>query len=72
MKTFGIIVLPGSNCDSDCFYAVRDYLNQDAQYVWHEERNLDKYDVLMIQVVFPTVITYDLALWRVFHQLWMP
>jgi len=48
MKTFGIIVLPGSNCDSDCFYAVRDYLNQDAQYVWHEERNLDKYDVLMI------------------------
>lgn len=48
MKTFGIIVLPGSNCDSDCFYAVRDYLNQDAQYVWHEETNLDKYDVLMI------------------------
>ena len=48
MKTFGIIVLPGSNCDSDCFYAVRDYLNQDARYVWHEERDLDKYDVLMI------------------------
>jgi phosphoribosylformylglycinamidine synthase len=48
MKKFGIIVLPGSNCDSDCFYAVRDYLMQDAEYVWHEEKNLDKYDVLMI------------------------
>jgi len=48
MKTFVIIVLPCSNCDSDCFYAVRDYLNQDARYVWHEERDLDKYDVLMI------------------------
>ncbi|WP_018962539.1 phosphoribosylformylglycinamidine synthase subunit PurQ [Coprothermobacter platensis] len=48
MKKFGIIVLPGSNCDSDCFYAVRDYLEQDAEYVWHEENNLDRYDVLMI------------------------
>jgi len=72
MKTFGIIVLPGSNCDSDCFYAVRDYLNQDARYVWHEERDLDKYDVLMIPGGFSYGITYDLALWLVFHRLWTP
>ena len=45
---FGIIVFPGTWSDADCFYAVHDIMNQEAEYVWHKETNLDKFDCLVI------------------------
>lgn len=45
---FAVIVFPGSNCDADCFHAVRDGLNQEVDYVWHQDDDLSRYDVIML------------------------
>lgn len=45
---FAVVVFPGSNCDVDCFHAVRDGLNQEVEYVWHQDDDLSKYDVIML------------------------
>jgi len=45
---FGIIQFPGSTCDYDCFYALRDTLKVDAEFIWHEETDLSNYDCIML------------------------
>ncbi|MEW5758646.1 MAG: phosphoribosylformylglycinamidine synthase subunit PurQ [Candidatus Omnitrophota bacterium] len=45
---FGVIVFPGSNCDQDCFYVVKDVLQQPVEYVWHKETHLNNFDCLII------------------------
>lgn len=44
----GILVFPGSNCDSDTYRAARDVLGQGVRYVWHEERTLEGLDVVIL------------------------
>lgn len=45
---FGVIVFPGSNCDSDCYYALRDAVGVDVEYVWHQERSLNGLDAVVL------------------------
>jgi phosphoribosylformylglycinamidine synthase len=45
---FAVIVFPGSNCDEDMYYAVRDGLGQEVDYVWHEETDLSGYDAILL------------------------
>ena len=45
---FGIVVFPGSNCDHDCFYAVKDVLNKQVSYIWHKDTKLDDYDCIIV------------------------
>jgi phosphoribosylformylglycinamidine synthase subunit PurQ / glutaminase len=45
---FGVIVFPGSNCDADCLWALKDVLGENAEYVWHESRSISKYDSIII------------------------
>ncbi len=45
---FGIVVFPGTWSDTDCFYVVKDLLDQEADYVWHQEESLTKYDCLIL------------------------
>ena len=45
---FGILVFPGTWSDTDCYYAVKDVLHQEADYVWHQETNLDGYDCVIV------------------------
>jgi phosphoribosylformylglycinamidine synthase len=45
---FAVIRFPGSNCDQDAYYAVRDVLCRPVEYVWHEERSLDGFDVVIL------------------------
>ncbi len=45
---FGILVFPGTWSDTDCYYAVNTVLNQEAAYVWHQERSLDGYDCVIV------------------------
>lgn len=47
MKT-GIIVFPGSNCDTDCAHAVRVVTGRDAEFVWHKETTLKKFDLVIL------------------------
>lgn len=45
---FGIIVFPGSNCDQDCFNAVKNICGQEAVFLWHKERDLAGCDSIII------------------------
>jgi phosphoribosylformylglycinamidine synthase len=45
---FGIVVFPGTWSDTDCGYVVKDILEQEASYVWHQERNLSSYDCVIL------------------------
>lgn len=45
---FGIVVFPGTNCDRDCYHVVRHVLGCEAQFVWHEERSLNAFDVVIL------------------------
>ena len=47
MKT-AVIVFPGSNCDHDAYHVVKKILDKNADFVWHKERSLQKYDFILI------------------------
>jgi phosphoribosylformylglycinamidine synthase subunit PurQ / glutaminase len=45
---FAVIVFPGSNCDVDMYKAVEDCLGQSVEYVWYTEKDLSRFDALLI------------------------
>ena len=45
---FGIVVFPGTNCEMDTFHALREVVGEQADYIWHQERDLSHYDAVMI------------------------
>ena len=45
---FGVVVFPGSNCDHDAFCAVENALGQEAAFLWHESRDLEGSDVVIL------------------------
>ncbi len=44
---FGVVVFPGSNCDADCYHAVKD-LGHRVDYIWHQDRDLKGSDCVII------------------------
>ncbi len=45
---FAVVVFPGSNCDHDCFHAIKDVLKQPVKYIWHKETSLGNIDSIII------------------------
>lgn len=45
---FGIVVFPGSNCDHDIVYVLRDILEQEVELLWHKDNNLKNVDAIII------------------------
>jgi phosphoribosylformylglycinamidine synthase I len=45
---FAVIVFPGSNCDVDMYHAIQDELGEEVEYVWHDTKNLDGYDAILL------------------------
>lgn len=45
---FGIIVFPGTWSDGDCYYSIHDVLGYEAEYVWHKETDLSRYDCVVL------------------------
>jgi len=45
---FGILQFPGSNCDQDAYYTVRDILGLPVEYLWHQETDLRGADVIIV------------------------
>jgi phosphoribosylformylglycinamidine synthase len=37
---FGVVVFPGSNCDSDAYYATSVSANSEAKYLWHKDTEI--------------------------------
>jgi len=45
----GVIVFPGSNCDRDAYYALRDVLGYEVDYLWHADRtDLSDYGLVIV------------------------
>lgn len=46
---FGVVVFPGSNCDADCYHVVKEVINKDVDYIWHQSEKLEKnYDCIIL------------------------
>jgi phosphoribosylformylglycinamidine synthase I len=45
---FGVVVFPGSNCDADTYYAIRDVLQQPVEYIWHQDNDLHGVDCVIL------------------------
>lgn len=45
---FAVIVFPGSNCDVDMFHSIQDELGEQVEYVWHDAKNLEEYDGILL------------------------
>ncbi len=45
---FGVIRFPGSNCDQDAYYTIKDVLGQPVEYLWHAEANLKGVDCVIV------------------------
>ncbi len=43
-----VVVFPGSNCDTDCFHALRDVMKTPVEFVWHKERAFPKVDLVVL------------------------
>jgi len=45
---FGVVRFPGSNCDQDAYYVIRDVLRQPVDYIWHQESSVRGYDCIIL------------------------
>jgi len=45
---FGVVIFPGSNCDHDTLYVLRDVSKQDAIFLWHKEHDLKNVDCVIL------------------------
>ncbi|MCX6345637.1 MAG: phosphoribosylformylglycinamidine synthase subunit PurQ [Armatimonadetes bacterium] len=45
---FGVVQFPGSNCDQDAYYAVRDVLKQPVEYIWHQSTDVSGFDCIIL------------------------
>src|ERR1700712_5058511 len=44
----GVIVFPGSNCDHDAWYAFRENLHHEAEFIWHDSASLNNVDAVIL------------------------
>lgn len=45
---FGVVVFPGSNCDHDTYYVLREVFRQDTVYLWHKNHDLKNVDCVLL------------------------
>lgn len=45
---FGVVIFPGSNCDHDTLYVLRDIFMQDTIFLWHKEHDLKRVDCVIL------------------------
>lgn len=45
---FGIVVFPGTNCDTDAWHALHDGMGAPVDYIWHEDTDLTRFDCIIL------------------------
>ena len=45
---FGVVTFPGSNCDYDCYNAVKRVLKQPVEFIWHADTGLGHLDCVIL------------------------
>lgn len=48
MSKFGVVIFPGSNCDQDMIYALRNIMGQDVVELWHKDKDLKNCDFIIL------------------------
>lgn len=45
---FGVVIFPGSNCDRDTVYVLRNVLEQEVVELWHKDTDIQDVDVIIL------------------------
>ncbi|MCK5707689.1 MAG: phosphoribosylformylglycinamidine synthase subunit PurQ [Candidatus Aureabacteria bacterium] len=45
---FGVVVFPGSNCNEDCYWALKNDIGVDVRYIWHKSTEIDDLDAIVL------------------------
>ena len=45
---FGVVVFPGSNCDMDMVYVLKDIMKQEVVKLWHKDTDLQNCDFIVL------------------------
>lgn len=45
---FGVVIFPGSNCDHDMIYVLKNILNQEVVKLWHKDTDLQNVDFVVL------------------------
>ncbi|HKL07220.1 MAG TPA: phosphoribosylformylglycinamidine synthase subunit PurQ [Bacteroidales bacterium] len=45
---FGVVIFPGSNCDQDMIYVLRNILEQEVIELWHKDTDLQNVDAIVL------------------------
>lgn len=45
---FGVVVFPGSNCDQDMIYVLRNIMGQETVELWHKDHSLQGCDLIVL------------------------
>ena len=45
---FGVIIFPGSNCDYDSYWVVKNVLNEEVTFLWHQQSSLEGCDCIIL------------------------
>ena len=45
---FGVVVFPGSNCDYDTLYVLKDVMSQNAEFLWHKDHDIKDADCIVL------------------------
>ncbi len=45
---FGVVIFPGSNCDYDAYYALKNICKQKTTFLWHKEHDLKNVDCIIL------------------------
>lgn len=48
MNKFGVVIFPGSNCDQDMIYVLRDVMGQEVVELWHKDTDLKGVDFVVL------------------------
>ena len=45
---FGVVIFPGSNCDSDTYHVLKSMLGQETVFFWHQDTDLQDVDTVIL------------------------
>jgi phosphoribosylformylglycinamidine synthase len=45
---FGVVVFPGSNCDHDAYYSLKEVLGFDTALLWHKNTSLEDCNIIVL------------------------
>ncbi len=45
---FGVLIFPGSNCDHDAYWTIREVAKQPVTFLWHESHDLENCDAIVV------------------------